>query len=121
FIDHALVGAKADGIAEEAGYRAELTAIRAATPGLDRNDAKCAPALADALEGALGHLGNQVELGEIYFVPRDDRILLESGFAFLAEVIHRGVDILELAARGIRDDRWPGLSGCPESHGICRA
>ena len=54
FIHDAFVSAKADGIAKEAGHRAELAAIGAAASRLDGNDAKCAPAFTDALEGALG-------------------------------------------------------------------
>src|SRR4029077_19400249 len=55
---------------------------------------------------------------EIYFVPRNSGIFLETGFAFLAEVIHRRINILELAARGILDDLWPGFIGLPERHRV---
>ncbi len=110
-IHHTFVGAKTDGVAKKAGYRAELAAIRTAAPRLHRNDAKCAPALTDPLERASCHFWNEIELAEIYFVPGNRRIFLETGLAFLAEVIHRSVNILELAARGIRDDLWPGFIG----------
>src|SRR5713226_9874226 len=120
-IYHAFVAAKADGVAKKTGHRAKFAAIRAAAPRLHRNDAKCAPALTDALKRALGHSWNQIKLVEIYFVPRNRRILLETGFAFLAKVIHRSVDILELAACGILYDLWPGFIGFTEGHRVCMA
>src|ERR1700687_3494360 len=122
-IHHAFVGAKADGVAKKAGHRAELAAIRTAATGLHGNDAKCAPAITDTLERALGHFWNEIELVEIYFVPRNRRILFEAGFAFLAAVIHRRLNILELAACGIFNDLWPGFIGFTERHsvGLARA
>src|SRR5258707_13459181 len=58
FIHHAFVGAKADGVAKKSGYRAELAAIRAAAPRLHRNDAKCTPAIRNALKRARCDFGN---------------------------------------------------------------
>src|SRR6266571_4840194 len=91
-------------------------AIRSTAPRLHRNDAKCAPALTDTLERALGHFWNQIKLLEVYLVPGNRRIFLETGLAFLAKVIDRSVDILKLAACGILDDFWPGFIGFTEGH-----
>ena len=49
FVHDAFVGAKADGVTEKSGDRAELAAVRAAAPGLHRNNAKCSPTAAHAL------------------------------------------------------------------------
>src|SRR5207302_259120 len=117
-IDHAFVSAKADGVAKKAGYRAELAAIWTAAPRLHRNDAKCAPALTDTLEWACDHFWNEIELVEIYFVPGNRRIFLETRFAFLPKRIHWSVDILELAACGILDDLGPSFIGFTKSHRV---
>src|SRR5258707_10494230 len=77
FVHHALVGAKPNGIPKKASHRAELAAIRTTASGLHRNDAKCAPTLADTLQRPSGYLGNQIELVEVDLVPRDRWILLK--------------------------------------------
>jgi len=70
------------------------------------------------LERALGHFWNEIKLVEIYFVPGNRRIFFETGFALLAEVIHRCINILEPAARGILDNFWPGFIGFTESYSV---
>ncbi len=77
FVDHALVAAEADGIAEESGHRAELAAVGTASTRLDGNDAKRPPALADLLEQGEGGLRHEIELLEIDRLPRNHRILLQ--------------------------------------------
>ena len=52
FVDDALVGAKADRIAEKSRHGAEFAAIRAAAPGLHRNNAERSPARADFAQHA---------------------------------------------------------------------
>src|SRR5882757_9325648 len=117
-VHHAFIGAKTDGVAEESGYRAELAAIGTAAPRLHGNDAKCAPAITDALKGPCCHLWNQIKLGEVYFVPGNRGILLEARFAFLSKGIHGSVDILEVAAFGVGDNSGPGFIGFTESYGV---
>ena len=105
FVDDAFVGAKADGVAKESGDGAEFAAVGTAAPGLDGNDAKGAPAVADyAGACASTHFGTKIELIEVDLVPRDCGIVLEAGLALLAEVVDRRVDLFELAARGVFDD-----------------
>src|SRR5690349_20791789 len=50
FVHHALIRAKADGVAEESCHCAELAAIRTASARLDRNDAKSSPAFGYSLK-----------------------------------------------------------------------
>ena len=50
FVDDALVGAEADGVAEESGDGAEFAAVGTAASGFDGYDAECAPAFADFAE-----------------------------------------------------------------------
>jgi len=118
FIHHAFVGTKADGVAKETGDGAEFAAIRAAAARLHGNDAEGAPAFADALKRVFHHFWNEIELGEVNFVPGDCGIFLEAGFAILAEGVDRSVDILEVAAFGIGDDPGPGFVGFAERDGV---
>src|SRR6266404_2827815 len=62
FIHHALIGAKANGVSEESGHRAELAAVRAASPGFNWNNAKCSPAFSYLLEHGGHGLRHQIEL-----------------------------------------------------------
>src|SRR5258708_639113 len=121
FIYDAFIGAEADGVAEESSDRTEFTAVRAAAAGLHRNDAKRAPAFADALQGALDHLGNQVELMEIDFAAGVWGIVLGAGLGPWAEVVARSVKIFERTARSVWDNLWRGFVGFAESGGVGRA
>src|SRR2546428_4958979 len=103
-IHDAFVRAKPDGVAEKAGYRAELAPVRTPAPGFDRNNAECPPPGPETLEHAFRDLWNQIELIQVDRIPRDRGIWLERRFTLLAKLIHRSVDILEFAARGIRND-----------------
>ena len=60
--------------------------------------------------------GIKLNCCEIYFVPGDCRIVLESGLAFLAEVVHWRINFFQLAARGIVNDLWPSFIGFAESN-----
>ena len=57
-------------------------------------------------------------MAEVDLVPRNRRVFLETWFPLLAKRIHRGVNILELAACGILDDSGPGFIGFPEGHRV---
>src|ERR1019366_5311591 len=102
----------------KAGHRAELTSIRAPSSRFNGNNAKRTPPVFDALKHALRHFWNQIKLVDVHRVPRNRRILLESGLAFLAKLIYRSIDILELATGGILDDLWPRFIGFTEGHGV---
>ena len=124
FVHDAFVGAKADGIAEKSGHGAEFASVRTAAAGFDRDKAKRPPSASEALQQRSGNLGNDVELVEIDGLPRNHGIGLKRGFAFLAELIHGSVEILELAAHGIRDDLVATFRrlrrGRPRRHGEVR-
>src|SRR5439155_3847123 len=62
FIDYALVGAEADGVAEESSHGAELAAVGTASSGLDGNNTKCAPAFADLFEQRVRGFRYEIEL-----------------------------------------------------------
>src|SRR5208283_4352999 len=47
FVDDAFVGAKADGVTEEAGHGAEFAAVGTTSSRLDGNDAESSPTLTD--------------------------------------------------------------------------
>src|SRR6266852_3278468 len=114
----AFVRAKPDGVAEKAGYRAELAPVRTPAPGFDRNNAECPPPGPETLEHAFRDLWNQIELIKVDRIPWDRGIWLERGFTLLAKLIHGSVDILEFAAHGIRNDLRPGFIGFTEGHGV---
>ncbi len=118
FIDHAFVGAKADGVAEKTSDGAELASIGAAAAGLDGDNAKGAPTGADFLKQGIKHFWNDVELIEIDGVPGNRRIGLQGGFLLLAEGIDGSVDVLQGAVRRVCDDLGPGCIGFTESHGV---
>src|SRR6266568_1133563 len=117
-IHDAFVRAKPDGVAEKAGYRAELAPVRTPAPGFDWNNAECPPSGPETLEHAFRDLWDQIELIEVDRIPRDRGIWLERGFTLLAKLIHGSVDILEFAAHSIRNDLRPGLIGFTEGHGV---
>ena len=82
-IDHAFVGAEANGVAEEAGHGAELAAIRTATAGLDWNQMKALPGHAQSAAHAADELGkvrDHVELIEVHAFPPDLRVPVERRF-----------------------------------------
>src|SRR5208282_2851668 len=76
FIHYALIGAEANRVSEKSGHGAELAAVRAASPGFDRNNAKCSPAFRDSLEQGACGLRHQIELLEIDRLPRNHRVFL---------------------------------------------
>src|SRR6266849_3740968 len=114
----AFVRAKPDGVAEKAGYRAELAPVRTSAPGFDRNNAECPPPGPETLEHAFRDLWNQIELIKVDRIPRDRGIWLERGFMLLTKLIHGSVDIFEFAARGILNNLRPGFIGFTEGHGV---
>src|SRR5258708_20447278 len=83
-IHNALICAKTNGVAKKAGYRAELASVGAPAPRFDGDNAKRAPAFADALQRTRRPFCNQIKLREVNFVPRNRRILPEAGFSLLA-------------------------------------
>ena len=117
-VHDALVGAEADGVAEETGDGAELAAIGAAAAGLDGNDVKRFPLARKCSMMRAHEAGNAVELVDVERVPRDLRVTLEVGFALLAERVDRHIYFLECAAGGVGDDLRPGFIGFAEGHGI---
>src|SRR5712692_3788924 len=117
-IHDTFVGAKSDGVAEEAGYGAKLAPVRTAAPGLNGNNAEGSPTGAEFSEHGSGELGNDVELIEVDGVPGDRRIRLQRGLLLLAEGIDGSVDILERLFCGIVDDFGPSLVGFTESDGV---
>ena len=90
FVDHAFVGAEADGVAEESGDGAELAAVGTAASGLDRDDAKRSPAFADFAEQRVDDFGQEIELVEIDLVPGNDGIVLQGRLALLCRCRRRG-------------------------------
>jgi hypothetical protein len=79
---------------------------------------KVPPAVAEALKSAHGHLGNEIKLTQIYFVPRDRRIVLQRGFALLATIIDWRIGFFQRATCGVCDDLWPSFIGFTESDGV---
>src|SRR5207302_10807527 len=71
FVDNGFVRAKADGVTEESGDRAEFATVGTTSSRLDRNDAECSPALAQLLQPFLGRFRHKIELAEIDSVPGD--------------------------------------------------
>ncbi len=118
FVDDALVGAEADGVAEESGDGAKLAAVGATASGLDGDDAECSPAFADFAEHRVDDLGQEIELVEIDLVPGDDGIFFQRRLAFFSGVVDRGINFFELAASGIVDHLGPGLVGFAEGDGV---
>ena len=55
---------------------------------------------------------------EVYLVPRNRRVRLESRLALLPELVHGSVEILELAARRILDNPGPGFVGFAQRHSV---
>ena len=111
FVDDALVGAKADGIAEETGHGAELAAVRTAAAGFDGDDVKRLPTHAEVLHDAAEEAGDAVELVEIEGFPRNPRVVLEARLPLLAECVHGRVDFFQSPGGGVGDDPRPGLVG----------
>src|SRR4029077_6836902 len=109
FVHHALIRTKADGIAKDSRHGAKLTSVRTTPAGLHRNNSKGSPAGTHALQERLYNLGKQIELLKLDFVPGNLRIGLKRWFAFLVEVIHGRVEILERPARSIFHDSGPCL------------
>src|ERR1700733_15270539 len=95
FVDYALVGAKANRIAEETGDGAELATVGAAASGFDRNNAKRSPAFADILEESGCGFGHEIKLLEIDRLPRNHGVFLQRRLALLAKGIDRFVNIFE--------------------------
>src|ERR1019366_10575892 len=87
FVDHALVGAKANGVPEESSHRAKLATVGTTSSGLYRDNAKRPPAFSNLLQHCLRRLGHKVELLEINRLPRNHRILLQRRLALFARLV----------------------------------
>src|SRR2546427_2041100 len=118
FIHHTLVGAEADGVAEESSDGAELAAVGTASSGLDGNNTKCAPAFADLFEQRVRGFRYEIELVEIDRVPGNYGIGVQGRLPLLTGAIHRRIDVFELAANGIVHNLRPGFIGFSECHGV---
>ena len=70
------------------------------------------------MQHAFRHFRDEIKLLEIYCVPRNRGIGLETRLAFLAELIHWRVNILQFSANGILNNFRPGFIGFAESHRI---
>jgi hypothetical protein len=90
----ALVRAEADGVAEESGDGAEFAPVGAAAAGLDGDDMERLPLLLVMRHEGAHQAGNAVELVEVEGFPGDLGVVLEGGFAVLAEGVHREITFL---------------------------
>src|ERR1017187_5773537 len=97
FVDHALVGAKANGVPEESSYRAKLATVGTTSSGLDGDNAERSPAFSNLLQHCLRDLGHKIELLEIDRLPWNHRILFQRRLALFARLVYRFVDFLEFA------------------------
>ncbi len=84
FVHDALVGAKADRIAEEAGHGAELAAVGTAAPGFDGDDVERLPRPLEVPHDRPEEAGDPVELADIERLPRDLGVVLQSRLVLLA-------------------------------------
>src|SRR5208283_4272113 len=118
FVDHALISAEPNRVAEKSRHRAELATIRASSSRFHRDDPKGSPAFSNLLQHPAHTLRNQIELFEINRLPRNHRIILQRRLALLPKCVHRLVNILELSASGIRNNLWPSRISFTERDGV---
>jgi hypothetical protein len=118
FGDDALVGAEANGIAEEAGDGTELAAIGAAAAAFNGDDVERLPCMAVVAHDTFEESGDAVELVDIETIPGDLRVVLQVRFLFLTKCVDGFVNLFELAAGGVVDDAGPGLVGLAEGDGV---
>ena len=55
---------------------------------------------------------------QIYFVPRDRRIVFQRRFAFLAKIVDWRVGFFQRATCGVLDNFWPSFIGFAEGDGV---
>src|SRR5207248_3458030 len=118
FIDYAFIRTEANGVSEESRDRAELATVGTTSSGLDRDDAKRAPAFSYFPQHGVNGFGYQIELIKVDRLPGNRGIVLQRWLALFAAGVNWRVDLFEFTADGIAHNDWPGFVGFAESHGV---
>src|SRR6202043_2733961 len=118
FVDHALVGAKSDGIAKESGHGAELAAVGTTSSRLNRDNAERSPAFTNLLQHCLCRVGYKVELVEINRLPGNHGILFERGLALFTSLVDRYINFFQLAASRVVHHLRPGFIGFAQGYSV---
>ncbi len=92
-VHDALVGAKADRVAEETGHGAEVASVGAAAAGFDGDDVEGLPRPPEVPHDRAKEPGDPVELVDIERLPGDRGIVLQRRLVLLPECVHRCVDL----------------------------
>src|SRR6266516_2934123 len=95
FVDHALVAAKANRIAEETGDRAKVTPVWTPAARLHRNHIQTFPTHAGTLQNVSNprrQFSDEIELRQIDPIPRYCRIVCQRRFDLLAHRVDRRID-----------------------------
>src|SRR5207248_11390017 len=118
FIDYAFIRTEANGVSEESRDRAELATVGTTSSGLDRDDAKRAPAFSYFPQHGVNGFGYEIELIKVDRLPGNRGILLQRWLALFAAGVNWRVDLFEFTTDGIAHNERPGFVGFAESHSI---